>query len=239
GLFVDYDLGHLVVDVRDLLDEIVISLVYNVDIFLGNIGNFIRRSKLVALRINDRFLVNDVELTPKLIFSAERQQDRPGIRAEFFVNALHRHFKVGADAVHLVDEGQPWHVVFGRLPPDGFGLRLHPGNAVEDRDGTVEHAQRALDFRRKINVTRGIDDVDALFDSFKNFVNTFFFTLRPTARCRGGGNGDPALAFLLHPVGHGRPFVHLPHFVDHAGVKQHALSDSSLASVNVRSDPNV
>jgi len=60
---VDYDLGDFVVNVRNLLDEIVISLVYNIDIFLGDISNFIGRSKLVALRINDRFLVNDVELT--------------------------------------------------------------------------------------------------------------------------------------------------------------------------------
>ena len=79
----DDDLGHLVVDVRNLLDEIVISLVYNIDIFLGDIGDFIGRSKLVAVRINDRFLVNDVELAFELVFPAKREQYRPGIRAEF------------------------------------------------------------------------------------------------------------------------------------------------------------
>jgi hypothetical protein len=32
---------------------------------------------------------------------------------------------------------------------------------------TVEHAKRALDFRRKINVTRRVDDIDALLNPSK------------------------------------------------------------------------
>ena len=52
-------------------------------------------------------------------------------------------------------------VVFGGLAPDGFGLRLHAGNSVENRDGTIENAQGTLNFRREIDVTGSVDDVDA------------------------------------------------------------------------------
>ena len=109
-----------------------------------------------------------------MIFLAERNQNRPGIRAEFLAHAVDRHFEVGADAVHLVNESDARDVVLGRLPPDGFGLRLHPGDAVENRDRAVEHAQRTLDFRREIHVTGRVDDVDALLDAFENLVNALF-----------------------------------------------------------------
>src|SRR5207248_8710016 len=66
-----------------------------------------------------------------------------------------------------------------------------------------------------------------------------FLALRPTARRRGRSNRDPAFAFLLHPVGDRRAFVHLAHLVDHAGVKQHPLGNRCLAGVNMRRDADV
>ena len=67
----------------------------------------------------------------------------------------------------------------GRLPPDSFGLRLHAGDTVKNCDRTVEHAKRTFHFRREIDVTRRVDDVNALLDPFESFVNAFFFALRP------------------------------------------------------------
>ena len=116
---------------------------------------------------------------------------------------------------------------------------LHAGNAVENCDGAIEHAQRTLNFGREINVTRRINDVDALLDAFENFVNAFFLALRPSAGRRRGRDRDPALAFLLHPIGDGGAFVHLAHLVDHAGVKQNALGDRRFAGIDVRGDSDV
>ena len=76
----------------------------------------------------------------------------------------------------------PRDVILGGLPPDGFGLRLHAGDAVENRDRAIEHAQGTFHFRREINVTRRVDDVDALLDAFENLVNAFFLLLRPDCR---------------------------------------------------------
>ena len=215
----DNGLSNLVIDVGNLLDQIVVSLLNKIDIFLRQIGDLVRRSQLIAIRIDNRLPINDVELTFELIFFAERQQDRPRVRAKFLMDTVHRHFEVRADTVHLVDERQTRHVVFRRLAPDCFRLRLDAGHTIENRDSAIEYAQRALHLRRKIDVSRRVNNVDPLLDAFKNFVNALFLALRPTARRRGRSNRDPAFAFLLHPVGNRRAFVHFAHLVDHACVK--------------------
>ena len=68
--------------------------------------------------------------------------------------------EVGADAVHLVDEAHPRHVVLVGLAPDRLGLGLHAGDRVEHRHRAVEHAQRALHLDREVDVAGGVDDVD-------------------------------------------------------------------------------
>ena len=93
-----------VVEIGNLFDQIVIGLVDEIDIFLRHIGHLIRRAKLVAVRINNCLLINNVELAFELIFLAERQQNRPCIRAELVVNAVDRHLEVSADAIHLINK---------------------------------------------------------------------------------------------------------------------------------------
>jgi hypothetical protein len=99
--------------------------------------------------------------------------------------------------------------------------------------------KRTFDFRREIHVAGRVDDVHALLDAFENLVNAFFFLLHPRAGRRRRSDRDAALAFLLHPVGHGRAFVHLTDLVDHAGVKQNALGQRRLAGIDVRGDADV
>ena len=68
--------------------------------------------------------------------------------------------EVGADPVHLVGEDEPGDAVAVGLAPDGLGLGLDAGHRVEQGDGAVEHAERALHFDGEVHVARGIDDVD-------------------------------------------------------------------------------
>jgi hypothetical protein len=63
--------------------------------------------------------------------------------------------------VHLVDEADARNVVLVGLTPDGLGLRLDAGDAVEHGDRAVEHAQRALDLDGEVDVAGRVDDVDA------------------------------------------------------------------------------
>ncbi len=62
--------------------------------------------------------------------------------------------EVGAQLVHLVDEADARHVVLVGLAPHLLGLRLDTLLAVEDGNGAVEHAQRALHLDGEVDVAR-------------------------------------------------------------------------------------
>ncbi len=118
----------------------------------------------VARTPDDGLLVHEINDAFKLIFRADGQHDRERIRLELGAHVVQRIFKIRAGAVHLVDERDAGNFVFCRLAPDGFGLRLHTGDTGEHRDRAIEHAHRALDFRREIHVAGSVDDVDAMAD---------------------------------------------------------------------------
>src|SRR6187401_2809705 len=98
----------------------------------------------------------------------------------------------------------------------------HP---VEDGDGAVEDAQRALHLGGEVDVTGGVDDVDLV--------------VLPPAGRRGGRDRDAALLLLLHPVHRGGALVDLADLVRDAGVEEDALGGGGLAGIDVRHDADV
>jgi hypothetical protein len=70
--------------------------------------------------------------------------------------------EVRADAVHLVHEGEPRHLVLVRLAPHGLRLRLHAAHGVVHHAGAVQHAHGALHLDGEVHVAGGVDDVDAM-----------------------------------------------------------------------------
>ena len=237
--FLEEHHADFLVEIGHLGDEIVVGFLGQFFVVLGNFRDFVGRAHHVVVRVKDGLLVDDVDLSAQVVLFAQRNKDRPNISAELGPHALHGRVEVRAGAVHLVDEGDARNAVFGRLAPDGFGLRLHARHATEHGDRAVEHAQRALHLGGEVHVARGVDDVDAHVDAVEQFENVFLRLLQPRARGGGGGDGDAALAFLLHPVGDRRALVHLADLVDHAGVKKNALGQSGLAGVDVRADADV
>src|SRR5262249_51066115 len=132
---------------------------------------------------------------------------------------------VGADPVHLVDEADARHAVFVGLAPYGLGLRFDAGDRVEDGDGAVEDAQRALNLDREIDVARRVDDVDAV--------------VVPEAGRRGRGDRDAALLLLLHPIHRRGALVHLADFVGTAGIIKDPLGRRRLTGIDVRHDADI
>ncbi len=158
-------------------------------------------------------------------FGADRQLDRDGVRAQAVDHRLHAALEVGADAVHLVDVGDPGDVVLVGLAPDRLGLRLDAGDGVEQRDRAVEDAQRTLHLDGEVDVAGRVDDVDPV--------------AVPLAGGGRGGDRDPSLLLLLHPVHHGRALVNLPHLVGPTCVIEDALGRRRLTGVDVGHDPDV
>ena len=99
-------------------------------------------------------------MTPRKSLSAPIGSWTTAGRVEAVLDHVDAAVEVGADAVHLVDEAQPRHVVLVGLAPHRLGLRLHAGDRVEHRDRAVEDAQRALDLDREVDVAGRVDDVD-------------------------------------------------------------------------------
>jgi len=137
-----------------------------------------------------------------------------------------------AGAIHLVDECDARDTVLVHLAPDGLGLRLHAGDRAINGDRRIQHAQGAFHFDRKIDVSRGIDDIDAVLGE------ALVHSLPETGRGRSG-DGDAALLLLFHVIHHCRAVVDLADFVGHAGIEQNTLRRGGLPRVDVSGNTDI
>jgi hypothetical protein len=168
---------------------------------------------------------DEVDETPELVLGSHGNLGRDGRCAQAILHGVDGMEEVRAHAVVLVDEGDAGDVVVVGLAPDRLGLGLDACDGVEDRDGTVEDAQRALDLGREVDVTRGVDDLDDV--------------VLPEARRSSAGDGDAALLLLDHPVHDGSAVVDLADLMGLAGVIQDSLGGRRLAGIDVRHDADV
>ena len=215
--------SSVVVVVGDLLQQVLARGRGGFGEVLGDLDVFLFGAELVL--VDDRLHRDEVDDALEVALGADRQLDRHGVGAEAIDHRLHALVEVGADAVHLVDVGDARDVVLVGLAPDGLRLGLDAGDRVEQRDRAVEHAQRALDLDREVDVAGRVDDVDAV--------------VLPLRGGGGGGDRDAALLLLLHPVHHGGALVDLADLVGAPGVVEDALGRRRLAGVDVRHDPDV
>src|SRR6478609_3244099 len=199
-------LHDLVVGVRQRLEQLLAVLRG----LLGQLGRDLLDDVVLAdgglAAPDQRAHADQVDDADEVTLGADRQlQDQRG-----GVEALDHHVdaaeEVRAGAVQPVDEAHPGHGVLVRLAPHGHRLRLDTGDTVEDGDGAVEDAQRALDLGGEVDVTRGVDNVDLV--------------VLPPAGRRGRRDRDAALLLLLHPVHRGSALVDLTDLVGDAGVEQ-------------------
>ena len=152
---------------------------------------------------------------------------------------MKRLLEIGSGPIHLIDESNPRHPVLVCLTPNRFALRLHSCHPTKYRDGSVQNTKRSLHFRRKIHVSRGVDNVDAILCFFESFGDSDVFLHRPkTGGCRRC-NRNSALPLLLHPVGHGGSLVNLTHLVNTSGVEKNALGQRCFACVDVSTNSNI
>ena len=222
-LLLENHLEQVVVVVGDLLEQVLAGGTRLVGELLGDLDDVLVLAELVL--VNDRLHRHQIDDSAEVRLRADRQLDRDRVRPKAVDHRLHAAREVRADPVHLVDVGDPRHVVLVGLAPHGLGLRLDAGDRVEQRDRAVEHAQRALHLDGEVDVARRVDDVDPV-------------TL-PLGRGGRRGDRDPSLLLLGHPVHHGRALVNLPHLVGPPGVIEDALSRRRLTGVDVSHDPDV
>ena len=215
--------GERVVGLGDDLDHLLAPLRGVGLERLGDLDDVDLRAEVVA--IQDRLHLDEVDDALEAVLAADRQLDRHRSRAEAVDDHVDAAPEVGAGAIELVDEADPRHGVLVRLAPDGLGLGLDAGHAVEDDDRAIEDAQAALDLDGEVHVPGRIDDVDLV--------------VVPEAGRGRGGDGDAALLLLRHPVHRGRALVDLAELVDLLRVEEDSLGHGRLARVDVGNDPDV
>ena len=216
-------MGERVVGLGDDLDHLLAPLLGVRAERLGDLDDVDLRAEVVA--IQDRLHLDEVDDALEAVLAADRQLDRHGPGTEAVDDHVDAAPEVRAGAVQLVDEADARHRVLVGLAPDGLGLGLDAGDAVEDDDRTVEHPQAPLDLDREVHVPGRIDDVDLV--------------VVPEAGRGRGGDGDAALLLLRHPVHRGRALMDLTDLVDLLGVEEDAFGHGRLARIDVGNDPDV
>ena len=207
----------------DDVDELVAGFLGGLEQVLGDLAGLPGLAH--ALVPDERLHLQQVDDALEVALGADRELNDGRRRLEAVADHGDGAVEVGADPVHLVDKAHPGHLVLVRLAPDGLGLGLDAGDGVEDGDGAVEDAKRPLDLDGEVDVAGRVDDVDP--------------GVAPAAGRRGGGDGDPALLLLDHPVHDGAALVDLADLVGAARVVQDALGRRGLARVDVGHDPDV
>ena len=98
-----------------------------------------------------------------------------------------------------------------------------PPTAQNVANGAVQHAERTLHLDRKVDVSRGVDQVDLVL----------FVLIVPECGGSGRGNGDTALLLLNHPVHRSAAFVYLTDLVGFTRVKKDPLRRGGLTGIDV------
>ena len=216
-------LEQMIVVIGHGLDQLLAVLVRQGAQLGRDLGDLPVGAQLID--VDDGVHLDEVDDAGELALLADGHLQGDGIRAQAVDHHLEAAEEVGADAVHLVDEGDARDAVLVGLAPHGLGLRLDAAHAAEQRDGAVQHAKAALDLHGEVHVPGRVDDVD--------------LRVAPRHGGRGRGDGDAALLFLRHPVHHGRALVDLAHLVRLPCVIQDALGGRGLAGIDVGHDADV
>src|SRR5665647_1336318 len=222
-LALEIGLEKVVVVIGDGLDELETVFVGQRTQIVRDVHDLEVGAQLVLIDV--RLHLDQVDDATKIGLVTDRDLQRHRVGPQAVDHHLEAAEEIGADAVHLVDEGNARDAVLVGLAPDGLRLRLYAAHRAEQRDSAVEDSQAALHFHGEVHVPGRVDDVD--------------LRVAPGNGSRGGRDSDAAFLLLGHPVHHRRALVHFTDLVGLAGVVQDALGGGRLARVDVGHDADV
>ena len=216
-------LHQLIIRLSACLKELVAVLCCLLLVLGGNLDLIGHLAEIIL--VDDGIHLHEVNDALELILCADRQLNRHRVRIETLAHHLHDVEEIRARDVHLVDVRHARDIVTLCLTPDRLRLRLNTAAGGQHGDRAIQHAQRALYLDRKVNVTRRINDIDAM--------------VFPVAGRRRRRNRNAAFLFLNHPVHGGSALMNLADLVRYARVEENALGGRRLAGIDVRHDADI
>ena len=168
---------------------------------------------------------DQVDNALKGVLTADRQLNRNGVALETLIDHIQHAVEVRAHNVHFIDINHTRNMVFVSLTPNGFRLRLNTALGAKNGNGTVQNTKRTLHFNGEVNVAGRVDNIDTV--------------LFPETGGRSGGDGNPSLLLLRHPVHGGIAVVGFTDFMVYTRVKQNTLSGCRFTGVDVRHNTNI
>ena len=149
--------------------------------------------------------------------------------AKYVMNLANYVKEVGAGTVHLIHVADTRNVIFVRLTPYCFRLRLYTTNCTKCHHGTIQDAERTLYFNSKVYVTRSVYEIDFVFLTQEI----------PIGRSSSRSDSNTTFLLLLHPVHCCSTVMNLTNFVSQSGIEQNTLRGCSLTGINVSHDTDV
>ena len=222
-------LHQRIVHRSDFFDELVAPLLGFGLHGVGNLADLIVITNGLVIEIVVSLIINKVHDTFELVFGSDRENDRERRSAEMLLDLGTNGQEVGTRTVHLIDVTDTRHVVFVGLTPNGLRLGLHTAYGTERGDSAVQHAERTLHLDRKIDVSRGIDQVDLILVAL----------VLPESGRSGRSDRNTALLLLHHPVHRGATFVHLADLVRFTRVEKNSFRGGRFTGIDVSHDTDI
>ena len=144
---------------------------------------------------------------------------------ELFLDALDQFIRLSAAAVYFINEDDRGDTKLSQGREQNFCLDLNPFYGGDQQDGTVKNAEGALNFGKKVRMSRGVDQVD--------------FQVVNEKRNDRGFDRDASSFFQIQRIGLGCAFIYSTNFVDDVCFIQDPLGQACLSSVYVRYNPYI
>ena len=161
-----------------------------------------------------------VDYSAESIFFTDGKADGNSVGFKPFPHHLYGVVEIRTVDIHLVDVRYTGNVILVRLTPNRFGLRLDAAFRTESGYRAVEYAERSFDLDRKVDVSRGVDDV-------------YSVAFPETCGCSRADRYTSFL-FLNHEVHSGGAVVNFAEFMGLTGIEQNSFGGSSLTCVDMR-----
>src|SRR5699024_8052948 len=162
---------QLVIQLADFLNQLcMIQLSFILQIF-RDIGD----GDIIAfvIIINVSFHLEQVDDSLEFIFLSDRKLQADRVFAQTGLDLIYSIVDVCAKNCHLVYVSHTMYMVGICLTPYIFRLRFYTTLCAENADSAIQYTQGTLNFYGEVNVARGIDDVDAVFQSAWFYLAVF------------------------------------------------------------------